>query len=73
MILSESTRAERIATLTALLLTRRELCANDLAEQLTTTPRNIQRDLNEISRVLPIYFDDGHWYYIDQSEQISPF
>jgi len=73
MILSESTRAERIATLTALLLTRRELCASDLAEQLTTSSRNINRDLEEISRVLPIYYDDGRWYYVETIDSISPY
>ena len=73
MILNESTRGERIATLTMLLLTRRELCASDLADQMTTAPRNIQRDLEEISRVLPIYHDDGRWYYVERTDSISPY
>jgi len=73
MILNESTRGERIATLTMLLLTRRELCANDLAEQMTTSSRNIHRDLEEISRVLPIYYDEGRWYYVERTDSISPY
>ena len=73
MILTESTKSERVAYLTRLLITSRELKTDDMAQQMGVAQRTIQRDLNEISRVIPIHFDNGSWFYIDQSEQISPY
>lgn len=73
MILTESTKSERVAYLTRLLITSRELKTDDMAQQMGVAQRTIQRDLNEISRVIPIHCDNGSWFYIDQSEQISPY
>lgn len=73
MIIRESTRIERVAYLTRLLITSREIKTEEMARQMAVTPRTIQRDLNEISRVIPIHCDNGSWFYLDQSEQISPY
>lgn len=73
MLISESTKAERVAYLTRLLLTSREIKTEEIARQMAVNQRTIQRDLNDISRVLPIYSVDGIWFYLDQTEQISPY
>lgn len=73
MILNESTRIERAATLTRLLITRGEVSAADLAKETGVSARTIRRDLAEISRVLPIYPDNGLWLYLDEPDQISPY
>ena len=73
MLITESTKAERVAYLTRLLLISREVRTEEIAQQMEVTQRTIQRDLNDISRVLPIYSVDGIWFYLEQSEQISPY
>lgn len=73
MLLSESNRVERIATLTRLLVVKREVNTVEAAELMTVEPRLIQRDLREISRVLPIYCEDGYWRYLDPVDRISPY
>lgn len=73
MILSESTRVERVAHITYQLITSRDVCTEELAEQMGVTRRTIQRDLSEISRVLPIYSIEGSWFFVDHADQISPF
>ena len=73
MILLESTTKERIATLTRELIVNRELSAADMAKETGVTKRTIQRDLKEISRVLPIYPNNGLWLYLDEPDQISPY
>jgi predicted DNA-binding transcriptional regulator YafY len=73
MILTESSRTERIAQLTRLLVEGREINAAEVAQVTGVPIRYIQRDLNEVSRVIPIYYDAGVWYYISPSDPISPF
>ena len=73
MILRESTKIERIATLTRRLVINREISTADLAQEIGVSQRTIQRDLAEMSRVLPIYPDNGLWLYLDEPDQISPY
>lgn len=73
MLLSESNRVERVTRLTYLLVTRGEVCVDEAAEVLTTTPRTIRRDLAEMSRVIEIYNEDKYYYYLSQPETISPY
>ena len=73
MLLSESNRVERVTRLTYLLVTRGEVCVDEAADVFTTTPRTIRRDLAEMSRVIEIYNEDKHYYYLSQSETISPY
>jgi DeoR/GlpR family transcriptional regulator of sugar metabolism len=73
MIIRESSRVERIAYLTHLLTTSREINTGEVAQIADVSERTIQRDLVEISRVLPIYYVSGFWYYLDQTDIISPF
>ena len=73
MILFESTKIERIAILTRRLVINRAVSTADLALEIGVSQRTIQRDLNEISSVLPIYPDSGLWLYLDEPDQISPY
>jgi len=73
MIIRESSRVERVATLTRLLVEGHKLNAAEVAQMAGVDIRYIQRDLNEVSRVIPIYYDAGIWYYLAQTDPISPF
>lgn len=73
MTIQECTRTERIAQLTRWLVEGQKLNAAEVAQMVGVPTRYIQRDLNEVSRVIPIYYDAGIWYYLDQADPISPF
>ena len=73
MILTECSRTERIAQLTRWLVEGQRLNAAEVAQMAGIQTRYIQRDLNDISRVLPIFYESGVWYYLDQADPISPF
>ena len=73
MIIRESSRVERVAHISRLLVEGRAINAAEVAELVGVSTRTIQRDLSVIARVLPIYYDAGVWYYISQEDAISPF
>ena len=76
MILFESSRVERVTALTRLLIVRREISTADMAQEFGVSKRTIQRDLNEMSRVISIRSDNGLWLYLGNSEPeslISPY
>ena len=73
MILFESSRVERVTALTRLLIVRREISTADMAQEFGVSKRTIQRDLNEMSRVISIRSDNGLWLYLDEPDQISPY
>ena len=71
MILLESTRIERVAILTQKLITGGEVTTTEFADACGVTQRTIQRDLADISRVLPVYFDGRAWVYVPSDEPLS--
>lgn len=74
MVLLESNRIERVCVITQMLLTGSEVATSAVAEQAGVSQRTIQRDLAAISRVLPIYPDNGRWVYApDGVVSISPY
>ena len=75
MLLSEVSRPERIVILTVRLLQGHKLRTCDMADELNTSRRTIQRDMMAISRQLPIFFDNGQWVHIEDGEPvlISPY
>jgi len=74
MMILESNRIERVCYLTQILLSGSEVATSDLAERAGVSQRTIQRDLAAISRVLPIYPDNGRWVYAPDGEvSISPY
>lgn len=75
MLLKESTTKERIAVLTHRLIKGRVITAREFAVEMQVTPRTVQYDLEQISRVLPLYVENGRWVYIENEEPliISPY
>ena len=73
MILKESNKTERVVSLARLLFVKREISTAEAARQFGVSQRTIQRDLNEMSRVLSIYPDNGLWLYPEEPDQISPY
>lgn len=69
--LIEASRIERVVCLTQLLLRGEAVDTAQAAQTFEVSRRTIQRDLAEMSRVLPIYSDGGRWMVI--TEQISPY
>ncbi len=71
--IAESTRAERAAVITFALVNGKRIRAREAAERLGVSVRTMQRDLDEISRVVPIVQDDEHfWFWLPSAEMISP-
>lgn len=66
--LVESNRIERVCVITQMLINGNEVATSTVAEQAGVSQRTIQRDLAAISRVLPIYHDNGRWVYAPDGE-----
>lgn len=74
MTLTEANRIERVALITASLKDGDPVTAADAAEQYQVSKRTAQRDLAAISRVLPIYNDNGRWLLTEPpANGISPY
>lgn len=69
----ESNRAERIAYLSYLLVCGRTLTTKDASTISDVSIRTAQRDLVDMSRVLPIYRDEeGYWRTMENHTDIFP-
>jgi len=73
MMLLESTRIERVISLTLLFIESGQVTTTEAAELTGVSVRTIQRDFAEISRVLPIYPENGRWVYSPEEVEISPY
>lgn len=73
VLLQESTRIERIILIHKEFIEQRELTARDMADRFGVTRRTIQYDLSAMAHVLPIYYDNGRWFYEETAVSISPY